>query len=207
MSDFPTSHLQRCLDLLKAGDVAARNDLINSACQRLQRLTRKMLHDYQRVHRWEETADVFQNAMLRLCRALQSVTPSSLSEFYRLAALQVRRELIDLARHYYGPQGAGANHATQFLLGNHASSSKTPAHEAADLTQEPGRLALWTEFHRQVDALPDEEREVFDLLFYQGLSQAEAAALVGVSDRTIKSRWRSARLRLHEALGGALPGE
>ena len=75
------------------------------------------------------------------------------------------------------------------------------------MSAEPARLALWTEFHRQVEALPDDEREVFDLLWYQELSQAEAAAIVGVSDRTIKSRWRSARLKLHEALGGSLPGE
>jgi RNA polymerase sigma-70 factor (ECF subfamily) len=55
--------------------------------------------------------------------------------------------------------------------------------------------------------MPDDEREVFDLLWYQGLTQVEAAAVIGVTDRTVKSRWRSARLRLHEALGGQLPGE
>jgi DNA-directed RNA polymerase specialized sigma24 family protein len=45
-----------------------------------------------------------------------------------------------------------------------------------------------------------------DLLFYQGLQQAEAAAVLGVSERTVKRRWQSARLALHEALGGRLPG-
>ena len=48
--------------------------------------------------------------------------------------------------------------------------------ELADTTHDPDRLAAWTDFHREVEALPAEEREVFDLLFYQGLSQAEAAA-------------------------------
>jgi RNA polymerase sigma-70 factor (ECF subfamily) len=203
MADYSTVHLQGCLDRLRAGEAAARNELINCACDRLQRLTRKMLNDYRGVRRWEETGDVFQNAMLRLCRALQDLAPPSLRDFYRLAALQVRRELIDLARHYYGPQGVGANHASQGPAG--ASTGAPPAYEAADGSLDPGRVALWTEFHRQVGALPDEEREVFDLLWYQGLSQAEAATLVGVSDRTIKSRWRSARLKLSEALGGELP--
>ncbi|MBL8798147.1 MAG: helix-turn-helix domain-containing protein, partial [Planctomycetia bacterium] len=46
----------------------------------------------------------------------------------------------------------------------------------------------------------------FDLLFYQGLSQAEAAALLNVSERTVKRRWQSARLQLHDALGGEFPG-
>ena len=204
MPESSTVYLQNCLGRLQAGEASARDDLVNSACDRLQRLTRKMLRDYGGVRRWEETGDVFQNAMLRLCRALAVATPGSLRQFYRLAALQVRRELIDMARHYYGPEGVGANHASRAPA---EGGSLPPAHEPADVSAEPARLALWTEFHTQVEALPDDEREVFDLLWYQELSQAEAAAVVGVSDRTIKSRWRSARLRLHEALGGTLPGE
>ena len=45
---------------------------------------------------------------------------------------------------------------------------------------------------------------MFDLLFYQGLSQAEAAAVLGVSEVTIKRRWRSARMRLVQTLGGEI---
>ena len=44
------------------------------------------------------------------------------------------------------------------------------------------------------------------MLWYQGLTQAEAAELLGVSSRTVKRRWQTARLRLFEALGGELPG-
>lgn len=207
MPEYPSVVLQGVLDRLRAGDPTARNELVNCACDRLQRLTRKMLNDYRGVRRWEETGDIFQNSMLRLCRALSEVSPATLREFYRLAALQVRRELIDMARHHYGPQGMGANHASQGPTSPADSVARTPAYEAADVAYEPSRLALWTEFHRQVELLPDDEREVFDLLWYQGLSQLEAAVIVGVTDRTIKSRWRAARLRLHEALGGELPGE
>jgi DNA-directed RNA polymerase specialized sigma24 family protein len=38
------------------------------------------------------------------------------------------------------------------------------------------------------------------------LSQAEAAAVLKVSERTIKRRWQGARLRLVDALGGRIPG-
>jgi RNA polymerase sigma-70 factor (ECF subfamily) len=193
--------LQACLDRLRGGDESARDELFRHACGRLEKLTRAMLRDYPGVRRWEETGDVYQNAMLRLCRALKDVPIPSVRDFYRLAALQVRRELVDLARHHYGPQGAGAHHASQA-----PDASMAPGYEAADVSHDPGRLALWTELHRQVERLPDEEREVFDLLFYQGLKQEEAAALVGVTVRTIKSRWRDVRLKLHEALGGELPG-
>jgi len=95
MAGQTTIHVQRCLDRLKAGDEAARHDLIDTACDRLTRLTRKMLHADGRVQRWEQTDDVFQRAMLRLCRALQHVTPQSPREFLHLAALQIRRELVN----------------------------------------------------------------------------------------------------------------
>ena len=78
--------------------------------------------------------------------------------------------------------------------------------EPADTTNDPHRLAAWTDFHRAVDALPAESRETFDLLFYQGLSQAESAAVLDVAEITIKRRWRGARMRLVQALGGRLPG-
>ncbi len=57
--------------------------------------------------------------------------------------------------------------------------------------------------HEQVERLPPEEREVFDLCWYHDLTQEEAAAALGVSVRTIKRRWLRARLRLQELLGEA----
>jgi RNA polymerase sigma-70 factor (ECF subfamily) len=118
-----------------------------------------------------------------------------------LAAVQIRRELIDLARHHYGPQGAAAHHHSQAP----AAAAQQPAHEAADLSGEPSRLAAWGEFHEQVAILPEEEREVFELIWYQGLGRAEAAALLDVSVKTVQRRWQAACLRLHQALGGSLP--
>src|SRR5262249_27352977 len=132
------------------------------------------------------------------------VTPATPADFFRLAALNVRRELLDLSKHYYGPQGQGARHAS--LAGDQGPESQAAALEPPDAGDDANRLAAWTEFHRQVHQLPEEEREAFDLLWYQELSQAEAAALLGVSERTIKRRWQSARLRLHELLQGELPG-
>jgi RNA polymerase sigma-70 factor (ECF subfamily) len=67
-------------------------------------------------------------------------------------------------------------------------------HAAAD---EPEDLAQWTQFHTLVESLPEDEREVFNLLFYEALTQEEAAQLLGVNVRTIKRRWQSARLKLN----------
>ncbi len=201
--------IEGCLARLHAGDESAREELICCACGRLERLTRKMLRGWQRVHRWEQTVDVMQNALVRLYRALSETRPAGVADFFRLAALNIRRELHDLAKHYYGRRGLGAQHAT--VAGDLSGDDQhggVPLWEpcgAAD--DDPANLAAWAEFHAQVEQLPDEERTVFDLLWYQELSQAEAAQVLGVSPRTVKRHWASARLRLHKLLGGALPGD
>jgi RNA polymerase sigma-70 factor (ECF subfamily) len=197
-----TTLIGQLLDQLRAGDEAARDQLLGCACERLRKLARTMLRDFPGVARWEGTDDVLQNATLRLCRALKDATPESPRSFFNLAAVQIRRELIDLARHHYGPHGMGAHHQS---VGPSADRIGPAGDSPASGTNEPGRLADWTEFHEQVEALPDEQREVFNLVWYQGLTQAEAAALIGVTERVVKWRWRAARLTLHQALKGESP--
>jgi RNA polymerase sigma-70 factor (ECF subfamily) len=109
MSEDASTQLQAWIDRIKAGDPTAHAELLNHACERLRRLTRKMLQDFSGVRRWEGTDDVCQNALLRLHKALQTVPLESVEQFFRLAATQIRRELLDLARHYFGPEGPGAN--------------------------------------------------------------------------------------------------
>jgi len=196
-----TTEIQARLDRLRAGDGAARDELLALAADRLVRLARKMLKGYPGVARWEQTDDVAQNALIRLNRALRTLAPPTARDFFNLAAAQIRRELIDLARHYHGPLGLGAHHSTQ--AGRASSASAGPS--APDSTYDPGRLAAWAEFHDAVESQGEAERELFDLLWYQGLTQFEAAAALGVSERTVHSRWLTARVRLSDALGGQLP--
>ncbi len=206
MANPNSEHLQHCLDRLRGGDRAAGRELLEHTCDRLSQLAHVMLKGYARLRRWEETADVVQNALVRLCRALETVTPTTLRDYYRLAALQIRRELLDLVRHYYGPQGAGGHHQSN-ADGSPSGDAAPPAYERCDATQDPSRLAAWADFHRQAAALPEDEREVFDLLWYQGLGHTEAAAVLGVAARTVKRRWQSACLKLHDALQGVLPAQ
>jgi RNA polymerase sigma-70 factor (ECF subfamily) len=201
MSEGTTVRLQHCLDRLRAGDPAARRDLLGAASERLRRLARKMLRADGRLRRWVESGDVLNDAVLRLSRALEAVTPGTLREFFRLAALQVRRELLDLARHHFGPCGAAAHHQSN------PPQVGPPMVEAdpPDCRDEPSALAAWAEMHEKAGALPEQQREAFDLVYYQGLSHAEAAALLGVSTKTVQRRWHAACLALHELMGGELP--
>jgi RNA polymerase sigma-70 factor (ECF subfamily) len=168
--------------------------LLHHACDRLLRLTRKMFHGYPNLRRWEQTDDVFQNSLVRLHRALAEVRVESVRHFFNLAAVQVRRELLDLAKRHFGPEGVGANHHTD---GQPADEEGGSLHDSA---AEPDDLSGWTEFHAQVEKLPADELEVVNLLYYEGLTQEEAAKVLGVSFRTLKRRWQSAKLKLHEVL-------
>ena len=188
------TQLQNLIDRGLNGDAAAHDALLHHACDRLLRLTRKMFHGYPNLRRWEQTDDVFQNSMLRLHRALAGVQVESVRHFFNLAAVQVRRELLDLAKHHFGPEGNGANHHTD---GQPADDEGGTLHESAG---EPDDLSGWSEFHAHVEGLPEGELEVVNLLYYEGLTQEEAAKVLGISFRTLKRRWHSARLKLYEAL-------
>ncbi|TWT90754.1 RNA polymerase sigma factor [Pseudobythopirellula maris] len=198
-----TSEVERLLGRLRDGDDSARAELLQAACDRLMRITRTIKRTFPKVGRWEQTEDVFQNASMRLYQAMESVEIADARHFYRLAAMQIRREMIDLSRRYQGPLGQGANHQTQ--MATPADQSGAMKFEAAEVTNNPQAVAEWGEFHEAIERLPADEREVTELLWYHGLPQQEAADLLGVDVRTIKRRWRSARLALHEALGGELP--
>src|SRR5262249_2031728 len=102
---FKTTELLELVNRLRAGDRSAWDDLSQHVGGQLERLARKMLRGFPKLRRWEQTQDVLQNATLRLLAALQTVEPGSVREFFGLASLQLRRELLDLHRHYFGPHG------------------------------------------------------------------------------------------------------
>jgi RNA polymerase sigma factor (sigma-70 family) len=201
MSDLNSrpSIIQELLPRAVAGDGAAVDALLRHCGHRFTLLTRRMLGDFQRVRRWAETDDVLQNALVRLVSALRSVEPQTPQDFLALASLQIRRELIDLARHFYGPEGIGAKHESRAP----ADSTGSGAADPADDRHEPASLAQWTEMHELIDTLAAEDREVIGLLFYQGLSQAEAAEILNVSLRTVQRRWHDALCKLHRAWQGS----
>ena len=180
----------------------AREELNEIACGRLRDLTRRMLHKYPNLQRWEQTGDVLNNASLRLYRSLKEVKPDTVAQFFGLAATQIRRELLDLCRHHFGPEGDARHHITDAKGSDSAPGQVERAVRTREVrdSSRPGSFST-----RRLRSYPSNERQVVDLLFYQGLSQAEAAELLGVVVKTIQRRWTAARLTLHDALNGQWP--
>jgi len=192
--------LSVCLERLASGDLAARDRILELCSGRLRALASRMLARFPAVRRWDDTDDVFQNAALRLHRALGGMPAGSPRSVMALAATQLHRELVDLARRHAGPMSFAANHATR---GPDATGPEAPAVAGAGSCDEP--LDRWTAFHEAIGGLPEEQREVFRLVWYLGADQKTAARIVGCSQRTVKSRWRLAREAVRAALDGRPP--
>ena len=203
MDELSFEQLDQKVSQLSNGDDSARDELIQLSFDRLRSLTRKMIKSYPAVRRWQETDDVFQQAALRLWQSLSEVKPANSRHFFNLAALQVRRELIDLARSYNSPSGINQNRESVAGLDENQRPIQSP--DASTETHEGSSLATWTEFHQSVDQLDEDEREVFELIWYQGLSQTNVAQLLDTPQRSISRRWQKARRNLYSLLGKQLP--
>jgi RNA polymerase sigma factor (sigma-70 family) len=198
-----TTRIVGWIERLKSGDDSAFDELLIHFEARLISLTRKRLKTFPAVRRWEQTDDVFQAAAMRLRKALKEVTPTSTVEFFGLAALQVRRELLNMNaiyRHRLTPSRVRRKRSEA------VSSSETEPDDPVEDREELHEIDAWTDFHEAAEALTVEIRDVFRLIWYDGLTQVEAAVVLGVSERTIRSRWQKARLAIHGALEGRLPG-
>jgi RNA polymerase sigma-70 factor (ECF subfamily) len=191
-----TTQLDDWLERLRAGDLSAREEMLQSVCGRLEELTRKTLRRFGSVRRWVDTDDVLQSALLRLWRTLRQMHPDSMRDFYTLAAVHLRRELLDLARYYARREGAGLYPGK----GPAAADGQALPWEPAERPDDPDELEKWCAFHREVEKLPVAEHEVVGLIFYHGWTQAEVAGLFGVSERTVRRRWESALVKLRSSL-------
>jgi RNA polymerase sigma-70 factor (ECF subfamily) len=190
---FNTTELHHWLAQYRAGDPAAADALLRATCGRLEALARKMLRGFPRVRLHVQTDDVLQNALVRLLRALETLEPGSMRDFFNLAAVLIRRELLDLARHFRGI----IQHEDR-RVGQTEPEGRQAEPEAR--TDEPQDLERWARFHEEVERLPVEEREVVSLVFYHGWTQAQVAELYGVTIRTVQRRWQTALFQLHDLL-------
>jgi len=195
--------LEKCLKRLAAGDDRAREQILKVCQDRLHELAHTLLgRKFAKVRRWNDTNDVAQNASMRLYRALAETVPDSPRGLMGLVATQIRRELIDLARKHSGPMSYAANHGTNVMDGRDG-----PVHvveHAADTgDDEEVPLERWERFHAVVEKLPEDQREVFSLIWYLGLEQQAVADALGTSLRTVSRRWQEARQAVRAAVDQA----
>lgn len=183
---------------------AARNRLLCSVIDHMRAVAHRMVKGFPQVRRWDETDDVVQGAALRLARALDSVAPADSRHLLGLIAIQVRRELVDLARRYGGAESFARHHETNAVRIDGEIRLRSDD-VIDDDTTDPGRTGDWVRFHEAAESLTDEERELFNLVWYLGLDQEQTARALGCSVRTVARRWDVVKRHLLRRLGGSAP--
>src|SRR5262249_53967936 len=207
MSDESTTVLQGFLERAITGDVAARQRLLELTRDRLLHHARHFLHGrYARLEPFEQTDDVVQQLYIKIFQNQDRFWVNAdgepvrtLAEFFGHTSAWLRDVLCDRLRKAHGRD----DNRPAVLPLDGGLSDTGPRHDPSSDTADGEKLRRWTECPEAVAGHPDELRSVFDLLWYQDMSQAEAAELLGVAVPTVKLRWMKARLQVQQAFDGS----
>ena len=192
--------VQKYLDDLAGvgGDSPAEpiiRDLLAGAVNRLHVLCSSLLfHSYPRLTRPPlnlQTHELLSSVVERLLKAMREVRPQTVRQFFALANQHMRWELNDLARRL--DEQAAAVELRDSLVPAPADSS------ASQISPNTRRIL------EVIGELPEEEREVFNLVRIQGMSQSEAAGVLGVSAKTVQRRLNRGLLLLADQLDDLKP--
>ncbi|QDU26172.1 RNA polymerase sigma factor [Anatilimnocola aggregata] len=168
--------------------------LLDSSVSRLHLLCKSLLlRSYPRLARPPlnlNSEEMLSTVVDRLMRAMREVRPTSVRQFFALANQHMRWELNDLARRL---------------------DSRTPAIEyqdafvpAGDMSESqltPNTLRML----EAIEALPEEEREVFSLVRVQGMTHEDVADLLEVSTKTVQRRLNRGLMILADSLNDLNP--
>jgi RNA polymerase sigma factor (sigma-70 family) len=186
-----TAVVQRYLDAL-AGDAPAEpiiREILGRAVRRLERLCANLLHrHYPRLTRPPsnlDTAEMVGGVVEGLLKAMETIRPQNVRQFFALVNQHMRWQLNDLARRL---------DARPNFVELHEGSLVAPASSDSAITPDGRQILL------AIENLPEDEREAFELVRFQELTQTEVAEVLGVSTKTVQRRLNRASLLLTREL-------
>ncbi|QGJ71203.1 Hypothetical protein PBC10988_29070 [Planctomycetales bacterium 10988] len=193
-SENTLSSIEECLERLNRGDKTAWEELNTHAFDRLivqcRRIIRqKLSKPNPLITENALAAEVYQ----RLTSAMQkkNVQPKTAREFFGLTARHIHWQILDMLRK------RTENQAEEDLLYS-LTGEKNPSQDAE---QNEAWLRFWT----AVDGFSEEEREVFELLWINGLSQYEAAQTMGKTRNRVDSIWRRIKIKIVQSCDDLQP--
>ena len=196
-AEHTTAAVQRYLDAL-AGDQPADpivRALLDRSVRRLQLLCANLL--YRKYRRLTlpplnlQPDEMLDAVVVRLLKAMRSVRPQTVRQFFALVNQHMRWELNDVARRL--------DEQPTVVEVREDLAPAPPASSGSALTPDGRRMLS------AIDDLPEDEREVFGLLHFQGLTQGEAAEVLGISVRTVQRRLNRSMLLLANELDDLRP--
>ena len=188
MAGTPPETVTRLLQRWSSGDERVLDQLMPLVYDELREIAGRLMRGEREGHTLQTTALVHE-AYARLVDAELSVEDRA--HFFRLAATQMRRILVDHARaHGADKRGGGV--------------PKLSLDEALVVGGEPSSLMI--DLDRALDRLSRQDARkgyIVELSVFAGLKHAEIAELLSVSTSTVRQDLRFAKAWLHKEMSSA----
>lgn len=165
----------------------APDELLPLVYDQLRAIAQSRMMEERVDHTLEATALVHE-AYMKLVGA-KSLSWESRGHFFAIAAEAMRRILIDHARRRDSQKRGGGRVAVPLSVVD------------LSMDQDPAQVLAVDEALGVLEAEDERCAEVIKLRFFAGLSVAETAEVMGVSERTVMREWSFGRARLYELLG------
>jgi RNA polymerase sigma factor (TIGR02999 family) len=182
------SEVTRILDQIQQGDSHAAEQLLPLVYNELRRLAGQKLAREKPGQTLEATALVHE-AYLRLVGAAEPRVYRDRADFFAAAATAMRRILIDQARRKHSEKHGGGRVRQQLL-------------EAPDPEPDNQLLAL----NDALESLAAEDQvkaRLVELRYFAGLTNDQAADVLGISPSTADRHWAYSRAWLQTAMRGS----
>jgi RNA polymerase sigma factor (TIGR02999 family) len=181
------------LAALRDDEPGAMDQLVALVYEELARIARRQLRLEAAGHTLSTTA-VVHEAYLRLVDQTRAQWADR-AQFFAVAARCMRRVLVDHARRHRAMRRGGAHRRDLSLDALGATDAASlAATERADI------LIAMDEALERLAALDPRQARVVECRFFGGLTEAEVAAALGVTPRTVARDWVKARGWLHQEL-------
>ncbi len=184
-----TKQISGLLTRLRSGHPEAAGQLIDLVYPELRRLAQHYMNQERPSHTLQATALVHET-YLRMFGS-EAIQWQNRAHFFAVAAQQMRRILVDHARTRGARKRGGSR--VRVSLDSVAGLLEKRDEDLIDLDEALQRL----------EALDPRAGRIVELRFFGGLTEKEAAAVVGISVATLKRDWEFARAWLFQQLGRA----
>lgn len=168
----------------RAGEEQARDQLFNLCYRELKHNARRLLYKDNLAVELRPT-ELLHEGALRLFQ-LDQINWQNRAHFLALAAKVMRQTLLDQARYLRAEKRQAPPTLTLF----DANEPTSTGYDIEALHQALDNLTLTSAQHAQV----------VEMRFFGGMTHEQIAEVLGVSERTVKRNWRSARAWLESEL-------
>jgi RNA polymerase sigma factor (sigma-70 family) len=192
-----TQQIEILLERIQSGEEGAREDLIKESQERLRRLASKMLKGFPGVARLAgQTEDVLYPVLKRLYDTLQKKQFDSGKSLIAYAAKMIRCELLDLSRKYKRELAVHKTNRPD-AKGRLPLDVHDELHSAPDILT---KLEKWSCLNEAVEQLPEDEKTVIELRFYEQKTRQDTAFILDIDEKTVTRRYGRAIDKLGQAL-------